>query len=156
MMRDKRMDEVFKEFLPSASEEQIEGARWSILGRVRARVAADRESLGTMRSLNHGDYHILLALADRERHAYGILTDVAGITEGATRFGPGTLYTSISRLLSAGLIEVTGNRPDPRVNDEPREYYRLTQFGQRVLASESERLAEQSWHWRGPQIVRPI
>ena len=55
--------------------------------------------------LNHADYHILLALADGERHGYGIMSDVEEITGGATWFGPVTLYTSIKRLLTSGLIE---------------------------------------------------
>ena len=156
MRRDRTMDEVFEQFLPSASQEQIEGARWRILDRVRANTSTGREALDGTFTLNRGDYHILLALVGGERHGYAIMSDVEEITEGATKFGPGTFYTSISRLLTAGLIEETQKRPDPRLNDEPRQYYRLTGIGRKVLASASERLAEQLFQVRAQQLVRSL
>ena len=58
--------------------------------------------------LNHADFHILLALADDERHGYAIMLHVEELTEGAVRLGPGTLYTSIKRLLASGLITESG------------------------------------------------
>jgi DNA-binding PadR family transcriptional regulator len=149
------MDELFERLLPSASHEQIEGARWRILERVRAAAVEEPVSLA-IGELNHGDYHILLVLSAGERHGYAIMNEVAEVTEGATKFGPGTLYTSIRRLLTSGLIEESRNRPDPRINDEPRRYYRLTAMGQKVLAAESERFAAQSGYAHGPQIVRFI
>jgi DNA-binding PadR family transcriptional regulator len=84
------------------------------------------------------------------------MAEVAEVTEGATKFGPGTLYTSIKRLLTAGLIEESRNRPDRRINDEPRRYYRLTAIGQKVLVAESERLSARPDYARDPQIVRSI
>lgn len=81
---------------------------------------------------------------------------VEEVTEGATKFGPGTLYTSLDRLLREGLIEETATRRDRRISDEPRQYYRLTRMGQKNLAVESERLAERSLPLRGSQIVRPV
>src|SRR5262245_35870871 len=92
--------------------------------------------------LNHADFHILLALAEGERHGYGIMSDVARITDGATTLGPGTLYTSIKRLFEAGLIEESGNRPDPKLDDERRRYYALSGLGRKVLAAELERLSK--------------
>ncbi len=77
-------------------------------------------------------FHIMLALADGERHGYGIMQEVAALTDGALRLGPGTLYGSIKRMLADGLIEETDERPDPELDDERRRYYRLTDFGQRV------------------------
>src|SRR5438128_3587668 len=85
-------------------------------------------------------FHVLLALADSERHGYGIMQEVAARTNGMMRMGPGTLYGSIKRMLAAGLIEESGERPDPALDDERRRYYRLTQNGQAVLAGEAERL----------------
>ena len=85
-------------------------------------------------------FHILLALADSERHGYGIMQEVAQRTEGAVRLGPGTLYGSIKRLLAAGLIEESDDRPDPALDDQRRRYDRLTDFGRRVAVAEAERL----------------
>jgi DNA-binding PadR family transcriptional regulator len=86
-------------------------------------------------------FHILLALADGERHGYGIMQEVAARTGGTVRLGPGTLYGSIKRLLAGGLITESGERPDPALDDERRRYYRLTDFGQRVAVAEAQRLA---------------
>ena len=84
--------------------------------------------------------HILLALADRERHGYGIMLEVERITQGATRMGPGTLYGTIQRLQASRLIEESDARPDPELDDERRRYYRLTARGRAVLRAETERL----------------
>jgi DNA-binding PadR family transcriptional regulator len=85
-------------------------------------------------------FHILLALAGGEKHGYGIMQEVATLTDDKMRIGPGTLYGSIKRLLAGGLIEETDERPDPEMDDERRRYYRLTDFGQRVVTAEAERL----------------
>jgi DNA-binding PadR family transcriptional regulator len=87
-------------------------------------------------------YHILLALADGEKHGYAIMKDVETQTGGQIKMGPGTLYGSIKRMLAAGLIEAAAERPDPALDDERRRYYRLTGLGQRVVSAESERLAQ--------------
>lgn len=86
-------------------------------------------------------FHILLALADGEKHGYGIMQEVAHITDGKVKMGPGTLYGTIKRMLDAALIRETDERADPALDDERRRYYCLTQFGQRVAAAESARLA---------------
>jgi DNA-binding PadR family transcriptional regulator len=85
-------------------------------------------------------FHILLALADRERHGYSIMQEIESRTDGKVRVGPGTLYGSIKRMLSDRLIEEMEARPDPAQNDERRRYYRLTKFGRSVAAAEAERL----------------
>jgi len=87
-------------------------------------------------------FHILLALADGERHGYGIMQEIALRTDGKMRMGPGTLYGSIKRMLAEGLIEELGERPDPALDDERRRYYRLTSFGLRVAQAEAQRLAQ--------------
>jgi DNA-binding PadR family transcriptional regulator len=86
-------------------------------------------------------FHILLALADGEKHGYAIMKDVEAQTGGQLKMGPGTLYGSIKRMLAAGLIEESGERPDPAMDDERRRYYRLTGLGQNVAGAESQRLA---------------
>jgi DNA-binding PadR family transcriptional regulator len=85
-------------------------------------------------------FHILLALADKERHGYDIMREVDERSEGQVRLGPGTLYGSIKRMLNDGLIEELDERPDPELDDERRRYYRLTNFGRRVAVAEAERL----------------
>jgi len=85
-------------------------------------------------------FHILLALAAGEMHGYAIMQEIAILSDGQVHVGPGTLYGSIKRLLSAGLIEESGDRPDPRLDDERRRYYRLTQDGHRILTAEAERM----------------
>jgi DNA-binding PadR family transcriptional regulator len=86
-------------------------------------------------------FHILLALADGEKHGYGIMQEVALITDGTMHMGPGTLYGTIKRLLESSLIEESDERPDPALDDERRRYYRLTSFGERVAQAEARRLA---------------
>jgi DNA-binding PadR family transcriptional regulator len=83
-----------------------------------------------------------LALADGERHGYGIMQEVAASTGGKLRLGPGTLYGSIKRLLAEGLIAESDERPDPALDDERRRYYRLTAAGRRAAAAEAQRLAQ--------------
>ena len=86
-------------------------------------------------------FHILLALADEDRHGYGIMQEVKSRTDGRVKLGPGTLYGAIKRLLEQGVLAEQNERPDPALNDERRRYYRLTDFGQKVLRAEAERLA---------------
>jgi DNA-binding PadR family transcriptional regulator len=85
-------------------------------------------------------FHILLALADKERHGYEIMREVDERSEGKMRVGPGTLYGSIKRMLNDDLIEELDERPDPELDDERRRYYRLSDFGRRVAIAEAERL----------------
>jgi DNA-binding PadR family transcriptional regulator len=98
-------------------------------------------------------FHILLALADEERHGYGIMQEVKFRTEGQVHLVPGTLYGAIKRLLKQKLIAETDERPDPELNDERRRYYRLTEFGQRVLAAEAARLARMVEQAQAKQLL---
>jgi len=86
-------------------------------------------------------FHILLALSDGELHGYAIMQDVSLQTSGSLDMGPGTLYGCIKRMSASGLLEESGHRPDPSLDDERRRYYRLTAFGERVLRAEAQRLA---------------
>lgn len=86
-------------------------------------------------------FHILLALSDGDLHGYGIMQEVAEHTDGQIKLGPGTLYGAIKRLLSDGLIIEADERPDPELDDERRRYYRLTEFGQKVLRAEVQRIS---------------
>jgi DNA-binding PadR family transcriptional regulator len=90
-------------------------------------------------------FHILLALADEERHGYGIMQDVARQTKDALQLGPGTLYGCLKRMLAAGLVEECDERPDPELDreqhDERRRYYRMTTLGRKTVRAEATRLA---------------
>ncbi len=94
----------------------------------------------TLLPLTLAVFHILLTLADQERHGYGIMQKVADLTDDKLRMGPGTLYGSIKRMLANGLIEKSDERPDPEQDDVRRRYYRLTGFGQQVGSAEAQRL----------------
>lgn len=87
-------------------------------------------------------FHILMALAEEDRHGYAIIQDVAQRTEGKLKLSPGTLYRSIQRMLEQGLIEETRERPAPELDDERRRYYRITAFGAAVARAEAERLTQ--------------
>jgi DNA-binding PadR family transcriptional regulator len=101
-------------------------------------------------------FHILLALADEDRHGYGIIQEVKLRTEGRVHLMAGTLYGAIKRLLDRGLIMETDERPDPELDDERRRYYRLTDFGQRVLTAEVARLEEQVLQARNKQLMPKV
>ena len=85
--------------------------------------------------------HILVALGPSERHGYSIMREVDDASGGRVRLAPGTLYTNIKRLLAAGLIEESVERPDPELDDERRRYYRLTDDGRKAVAAEVDRMA---------------
>jgi len=86
-------------------------------------------------------FHILLALADEERHGYGIMQDVARQTNDALQLGPGTLYGCLKRMLAAGLVEESDARRDLELDDERRRYYRMTALGRTTVRAEAIRLA---------------
>lgn len=86
-------------------------------------------------------FHILLALATGEMHGYAIMHEVAILSDGQVNLGPGTLYGSIKKMLAAGLIAESDRRPDPKLDDERRRYYRITDQGRRLLGAEAERLS---------------
>lgn len=87
-------------------------------------------------------FHILVALADEDRHGYAIIQEVAARSAGEVRLSAGTLYRSIQRMLEAGLIAESRQRPAPEHDDERRRYYRITPFGIAVARAEARRLAQ--------------
>lgn len=91
--------------------------------------------------LPSSSFHVLLVLVEGEKHGYGIMRQVETISEGAVRMGPGTLYGTIKRLVETGLVEESGERPDPELDDERRRYYKVTGLGERVVAAEVHRLS---------------
>jgi len=91
-------------------------------------------------TVSRDTFHILVSLADRDRHGYSIMQEVEERTEGAVKLSPSTLYSAIKRLLEEGLIEELESRPDPEHDDERRRYYRLTKAGRRAAMEEAKQL----------------
>ena len=101
----------------------------------------DVSDLDALLPLPPAVFHILLSLAEEERHGYAILQNVAARPGGKTKLGPGTLYRSIQRMLEQGLIEESGTRPAAARDDERRRYYRITRLGEAAARAEARRLA---------------
>jgi len=87
-------------------------------------------------------FHILMALADGDRHGYAIIQDVAVRTGGDLKLSAGTLYRSIQRMLEQGLITEPRDRPSAELDDERRRYYRITDLGTAVAKAETARLSK--------------
>lgn len=82
---------------------------------------------------------ILLALADRELHGYGILQDVEKRTEGRMRLSPGTLYSNLRKMVEAGWIVEVESSELP-TDDSRRRVYRLSGDGRVAAEAELARL----------------
>ena len=94
-------------------------------------------------------YHILLALAEEERHGYAIMQRVRERSEGRIRLETGPLYRHLKRLLDEGLVEESEHRPAPDRDDQRRRYYRLARLGYSGVAAEAERMADLVKHVQG-------
>jgi DNA-binding PadR family transcriptional regulator len=86
------------------------------------------------------EFHILLALAQEEKHGYAILQEVAAVTDDEIQLEPGTLYRALHRMLKDGWVVESARRPAADLDDERRRYYRLTPAGRKVAIAEAERL----------------
>lgn len=99
--------------------------------------------------------HILLVLAEGERHGYAIAQEIESATNGQVRAGPGTMYGSIQRMLTAALIEeMPAGRRGGTDDDGRRRYYRISSLGERVLALELQRLVDVVRIARDKQLLR--
>src|SRR3979409_1259821 len=87
-------------------------------------------------------FHILLALAEEDRHGARVIQEVAARTGGDLKLSAGTLYRSIQRMLEQGLIVETRDRPAPEDDDERRRYYRITAEGTAAAKAEARRLGQ--------------
>jgi DNA-binding PadR family transcriptional regulator len=80
-------------------------------------------------------FFVLTALADGPRHGYGIVGEVAELSQGRVQLKIGGLYGVLERLAAQGLIEADREEAhDGRL----RRYYRLTTDGRGALAEEAE------------------
>jgi DNA-binding PadR family transcriptional regulator len=109
--------------------------------------------ISTFLPLSPQVFHILVALANCDRHGYSIMQDVEARTGGELRLSPGTLYGSIKRMLEQGLVIELRRRDRPNENDERRRYYRLTPLGRKVVKAEALRMSELIEHARTHGLV---
>jgi DNA-binding PadR family transcriptional regulator len=123
---------------------------------VRGKSTEPPKPVESLLPLTPAVFHILITLADGEAHGYAIMQEVARRSGGSVKLGPGTLYGAVSRLLEDQLIEEIEERPDPEMDDTRRRYYRLTNFGSRVLAAETERLADLVRAARSTKAIRKL
>jgi len=105
-------------------------------------MATARATADDLLPLPPATFHILMSLADEERHGYAIIQDVEGRTEGELRLSAGTLYRSIQRMLEQGLIVESRRRPAKALDDERRRYYRITPLGLTTARAEMRRLTQ--------------
>ena len=113
-----------------------------------------RSSADSHLPLTPATFHILLSLSDGERHGYAIMTEVAERTRGKVKLGPGTLYTSLKRLVETGVVEETGEHRS-HGDDERRRYYKLTPHGRAVARAEARRLEEMLRLARTRRLIGP-
>lgn len=99
-----------------------------------------KKDFDTFLPLSLAVLHILLALASEDRHGYGIMQEVASQSDGRYKLGPGTLYDNLGKLLDQGIVEEVSSREAEK--DSRRRYYRLTELGRGVLATEITRLED--------------
>jgi DNA-binding PadR family transcriptional regulator len=86
-------------------------------------------------------FHILMALAEDDRHGYALIQAIAERSDRRIRMSAGTLYRSIHRMLEDGLVVEIDKRPGPE-DDGRRRYYRITPLGRKAARAEAQRLAD--------------
>ena len=121
--------------------------------------AIEKRSVEPLLPMTPAMFHVLLALADGDKHGYAIMKEVTRLTDGAVSLSAGTLYGILRRLESEGLVVEKDERPAPELDDERRRYYHLTEFGRRVARAEAERLEDMVTLARSKKLmvkVRPV
>src|SRR5437763_15942729 len=92
-------------------------------------------------SLSAPALHVLLALGTSAKHGYAVMQDIAAKSDGEIRILPGTLYSTIKKMLADGLIEEVDPPARAESDDARRRYYRVTKFGRQTAEAETRRLA---------------
>jgi DNA-binding PadR family transcriptional regulator len=105
-----------------------------------SKAGGDPDDLQRLLPLAPAMFFILLALADGEKHGYAIMQDVVTISEAKVRMGPGTLYSTVQRLLDMSFIEETKGTGEPSDHESRRRYYKLTRPGKMLLDAEISRM----------------
>jgi DNA-binding PadR family transcriptional regulator len=95
----------------------------------------------TMLPLSAPMFHVLIALGNEALHGYAVMQAIDERSEGQVRLLPGTLYSTIKKMLALGLIEECEAPRDSDSVDARRRYYRATPFGLDVRVAETERLS---------------
>lgn len=85
--------------------------------------------------------HIVLALGTDAMHGYAIMQSIVDRSAGQIRILPGTLYSTIKKLVAEGLVEECAPPSDADSEDGRRRYYRVTKFGKAAVKAQTERLA---------------
>ena len=94
--------------------------------------------MGKPQAMQEPTFLIMTALAGGAQHGYGIMTDVARISQDRVKLRAGTLYAALDRLLGDGIVGV--DREEIAAG-RLRRYYRLTPAGADLLAAEAARLS---------------
>lgn len=119
----------------------------------------EKRSVEPLLPMTPAMFHVLLALADGDKHGYAIMKEVTRLTDGAVSLSAGTLYGILRRLESEGLVVENDERPAPELDDERRRYYHLAEFGRRVARAEAERLEDMVTLARSKKLmvkVKPV
>jgi len=98
-------------------------------------------------------FHVLLSLADGEKHGYAILKEVEEQTGGEVLLSTGTLYGIMKRLLAERLIAEPRQRP-PEGDDQRRRYYRLTDEGRHMAVAEAQRMEKLLARARSKRLIK--
>jgi DNA-binding PadR family transcriptional regulator len=86
-------------------------------------------------------FEVLVALAAGAGHGYAVMRFVDQLSDGQDQLPAGTLYRTMARLLAEGLVDEVDEADPTAPHDARRRYYRLTERGRALAASEAERLA---------------
>jgi len=86
-------------------------------------------------------FHVLVALAEGDRHGSAIAEDVLARTDGALRLWPATLYRTLDDMVAEGLIEELAGEAHPDGESRRKRYYRMTERGRTELTDEARRMS---------------
>ena len=93
--------------------------------------------MGSKRMQEPG-FLILTAVADQPRYGYGIMKEVASVSDSRVNLRAGTLYAALDRFVAEGLVEMDREEV---VDGRHRRFYRLTDVGRVELNAEATRIA---------------
>jgi DNA-binding PadR family transcriptional regulator len=98
------------------------------------------EDLQPLLPMTPAVFYVLFALAQGDKHGYAIMQETSKVSNGEFRMGPGTLYTTLQRLLDFKVIEEVEHAGESRQRASRRRYYRLIGRGRVLLEAELARL----------------
>lgn len=119
-------------------------------------ITQNAEAVRSFLPLRPVQFHILISLSEGDRHGYAIIRDTTERSGGEVRLEMGTLYRALHRMLGAGLVVESDERPAPEMDDQRRRYYRITELGRRVARGEVARMEALVKVAHGSGLVRPV